>query len=379
MRPHQPPALKRSLQPVRYRQRHPGPIATRSRQITKTIQHNLNIHDKGGPRNHFEFPYDIVIAEKERAYREDGNPRHLRYAESMQDDIDRLGGESEARKNPEFQMNYMCLWRESRVIAFKESTLARHAIVRLPRTQHPRPGTIQVAGLDIGKVNDYTVLTVGDFDVSRPLVNAYSLPGADEDKQIYYEKTITDWLQLRGSFEGNTGQYRQLVEYLRDTRVQVLVIDATALGDPVYERIEAMVGGSIICVPYKFSGISKALLYKYYLQEWNAGRLKFAGSPEARKSPEWQSFWKEHIDLDKVDHGSYATYEAPEGGHDDYPDSGALFCWAEKVYGEVMIPEIEVTEAPGRGGVERRLGDRDQEVVSAEAQGYRGGRAGRYR
>lgn len=317
----------------------------------RTIQQNIDVHDKGGARNHFEFPYDIVIAEKRRAFEQDGNPFHLNYEKSLKGDIFRLGGEAEARRNPEFQMNYMCLWRESRVIAIREDVFRAGGLTFLEAGR--RRGALQVGGLDIGKIIDSTVLTVGEVDMANPIHNPFYLPEADLDKQNYYVKTIVDWLELGGSFEGNTGQYRMLVEYLMDMSVAILVVDCTAIGDPVFERIQALVGDSINCVPYRFGGVSKSILYKYYLQEVHASRLLYPAGEQTRGTQEFQKFVSENLALDRIEHAGYATCQAPEGEHDDYPDSAALMCWGEKVMEEYFMPDIQVSSAPSGGGGSR--------------------------
>jgi hypothetical protein len=347
----------------------------------RTIQHNLDIHTKGGPRNHFEFPYDIVLSEKVRAYEIDGNPFHLFYGKSLANDITRLGGEAEARRNPEFQMNYMCLWRESRVIAVREDVFLRAGLKNVEMGRR-RGGLVQVAGLDIGKIIDSTVLTVGEIDMSNPIRNPYVLPEADLDKQNYYSKTIIDWLEMDGAFEGYTGQYRRLIEYLQDTNVQILVVDATSIGgDVVFERIEAMVGDTIMCVPFKFSSMSKALLYKYYLQEIHSGRLHYASGPETQKTQEWQKFQHENLNLDRVEVGGYAVCQAPDGEHDDYPDSAALMCWGEKLMEELFMPDISVSSASGHdgraSGREESMRTEGQVDLTASHGGNRGGRYAR--
>ena len=350
-----------------------------------SIQHNVDSHAKGGKRDHFQFDYTIVIAEKRRAYERDRKIAHLNYEKVMAKERAAAGGED----SPEFKMNYKCLWQESRVIAvrsaiFREAALdgegGRGVLERGPQ----RHGT-QVAGLDIGKVNDSTVLTVMNVDYGNPIINPFRTSDSDEEKQFYYRKTILDWVEMQGSFEGDTGQYRTLVEYLLRTSVQVLVIDATAIGDPVYERIEAMIGGNITCVPFKFSAMTKSNLYKYYLQELHSGRIRYAAGPHTRQDYEYGKFQGEHLDLDKEEWGGYAICKAPEGGHDDYPDSAALACWAEKIAEEVIMPEISVTSASKDGGESRRGSGSfmGQQTVGQGSNGMLdqpsgGGRSGRY-
>lgn len=327
-----------------------------------TIQKNVELYKTTGIRNHFEFPYDIVIAEKERAYSLEKklfkadphnnpapNPFHLNYQKFVDSELVRLG----SADTEEFKMNFRCLWMESRVIAITEAVLKG---MRADTVEAgPRRGPCIVAGLDIAKTNDATVLTLMEVNKRSPIVNPHYLEGADTDKQFYYQKCVVDWLQMQGSFEGNTGQYQTLINYLRMTNVQVLCIDATAMGDPVFERIEAMIGDQIRCIPYRFTSMSKSLLYKYYMQELNAGRLFYANGPitkAERQEHKW--FEKQHLDLDRQSNGGYVVYLAPEGEHDDYPDSAALACWAEKMSDSLQMPTITSSSAPqGWGGTSR--------------------------
>lgn len=304
------------------------------------IQQNLEQHAATGVRDHFEFPYDIVLVEKRKAYEKDGNPWHLRYEKFIDSEIKRLGG----TENIEFKMNFKCAWNESRVIAVNKGLFLSMGDPNVEA--FPRKDSFQVAGLDIGKISDSTVLTTMSIDLANPVINEYALPGADSDKQIYYPKRITDWLQLGGSFEGDTGQYKRLIEHLMMSNVKILVIDSTAIGDPIFERIQDMVGDSIVCVSFKFSSASKSLLYKYYLQELHARRISYAAGPNTVQTTEFMKFKNEHLNLDKVVAGGYTLCQAPDGEHDDYPDSAALACWAEKLKDEVMMPTIEVSSTP---------------------------------
>lgn len=329
-----------------------------------SIQHNIEVYEQGGKRNHFEFPYDVVIAEKQRAYDREvkengiGNPFHLNYEKFVNSEVDRLGGTD----SEEFKMNFRCLWLESRLIAINETIFGQAA---LDMEAMPTPHGFQVGGLDIGKTNDSSVLTIMTIDFENPVVNTDALPGADEEKQVYHRKIIIDWMEMAGSFEGNSGQYATLANYLRGTNLQVLLIDATSIGDPVYERIEAMLGGSIQCLPFKFNAPNKSKLYRYYLQELHARRVYYAAGELTQKRPEFKRFVQQHLDLDKGVSGGYILCQAPEGGYDDYPDSAALACWAEKHAESVAMPEIIVTNQ-----VSSHEGGR----VSAATRG----RAGRY-
>jgi hypothetical protein len=252
-----------------------------------SIKQNIEQHEGGGPRNHFEFPYDIVIREKERAIEEEiargeePNPFHGNYAKFIDQELIRCGGED----TEEFKMNFRCMWQDSRLVAINERIFGDAA---LDIDAGPSREGFQVAGLDIGKTNDSSVLTTMEIDFDRPITSQLALPGADNDDNIFYRKIILDWLEMFGSFEGDSGQYNTLIEYLLQTNVQILVVDATTMGDPVYERIEALCGGSIQVFPYQFNTASKSHLYKYYLQEVNARRVYYAASAATKKRPEYR-------------------------------------------------------------------------------------------
>ena len=340
-----------------------------------SIQDNVAELEKGGKRNHFEFPYDIVIAERRRMAQETGDDSHLRYEKFVEKEKVRYGENSN-----EFKMNYKCLWMESRVIAVRVEVLDAAACADLeagPVMYGPFPNNrymgFQVAGLDIGKVHDSTVLTSMAIDLNTSYLNHFYSKDADLDKQKYYRKYIFDWLELEGSFEGSAGQYQLLVNRLLMMNIQILVIDATAMGDPVFERINAMVGEDIKCVPFKFGGVSKANLYKYYMQELHAGRVLYPAGAGTRGTREYEKFRQEHLDLDKEQKGGYVAYQAPEGLHDDYPDSAALACWAEFIADSVLMPDIEVSSSAPSGGASDNPARRGQGNGSFFGAQQRGG------
>lgn len=318
----------------------------------QTIQRNVDAYRNGGPRNHFEFPYDVIIDEKRRMYEFEvrtlgiGKEEHLNYEKYITSQIEKLGGTN----NEEFKMNYMCLWSESRIIAVGERLLKVASDPK--REAGPSKMGIQIAGLDLGKTIDPSVLTVIELDRTKPILNTLPLDTPTDKRQKYYKKHILDWFQIDGAFEGNTGQYIQLIRFLEQFSVQLMVVDATSIGDVVVERLQEMVGDHITLIPYMFNLPSKANLYKYYLQEFNAGRLTFPAGSNTRTRRVFKEFWHQHEVLDKVEKGAYVTCEAPEGEHDDYPDSGALAVWGEREIDSLEMPEMECTGSASEAGYE---------------------------
>jgi hypothetical protein len=335
-----------------------------------SITQNIENWKLTGKRNHFEFPYDLVIAEKRAMFNKDADPFHLNYEKFVDKEIRRLGGVDSL----EFKMNFRCLWNESRALAVNPEVLRNVQLTEVEVGIY-RQG-FQVAGLDIGKINDSTVLTVMEVDMENPVVNPLKVDGQDEDRQIYYRKRILDWLVLEGAFEGTTGQYETIVRYLAMTNVRVLCIDTTGVGDPFAERLEAMLGENMTIIPMTFSLPTKSKLYKYYLQELHAYRLFYPAGPVTRESIQFRRFIQENEQLDRVQHGIHVTYQHPgTDGHDDFPDSAALACWAEKLAPDAALPEMTVTYLDGEG---RKRGGGDGNVVEV-AGGFSGSsRASRY-
>lgn len=321
------------------------------------IQANITLHRAGGVRNHFEFPYNLVVAEREKMYARDGNPYHLNYGKFVAAEIKRLGGTDSV----EFKMNFLCLWNESRMVAVSEEDIDR--ALDIHREAAPDFIGIQVAGLDLGKKADRTVLTTLRIRYDLPSVNVVTGPKADEEKQVCYPKEIVSWLDLEGSFDGTDGQYATLVRYLQMTAVKLLVVDATGMGgDIVTERLQNMLGSTIVVIPFVFSAPRKSELYKHYIQELGSGRIRVPAGPMTKDTIQFQRWVHEHLSLDRESMGLYTKFAAIAGEHDDYPDSSALAAWGEREVDSIVLPTVQVDSASilGYGGNGRNAGNRYQ-------------------
>jgi hypothetical protein len=322
------------------------------------IQANIALHRAGGVRNHYEFPYTLVVEERKRMFDKDGNPYHLNYGKFVAAEIARLGGTDSI----EFKMNFLCLWNESRIVAVSEEDIQRSLDVH--REMAPDMIGVQVAGLDLGKKADRTVLTTMRIRFDLPSINVVTGPKADEENQLFYPKEIVSWLDLEGSFDGTDGQYVTLVRYLQLTAVKLLVVDATGMGgDIVSERLQNMLGETITVVPFVFSAPRKSELYKNYIQELGSGRVRVPAGPMTVESIQYKRWVHEHLSLDKESMGLYTKFAAISGEHDDYPDSSALAVWAERILASATMPVIEVS-----GGME----------VTSSRQQEQYGRGSRY-
>jgi len=339
------------------------------------IQTNILVQKNGGKQNHFEFDYEIVIREKRalydrqkrsydqyqqqmadlRAGRRKEPPAanlrtvvpdatHLSYEKWLTGEIRRLGG----THSEEFKMNFKLAWQESRQIAFTDDELTRGAMPNVEMVSSQRRGVI-VAGLDIAKSNDSTVLTVTEVDFSIPIHEADVSRAQTTPVDVHYIKRILGWKELQGSFENL--QYGGIVDFLSGFAVQRLVGDSTGMGDPVMERLEVLLAPlAIEVVPFRYGTASKSDLYKYYLQEFKSGRIQYPAGELTQDSIEFRHFIEQHSDLVREYVGSYLSCSASEESlHDDYPDSSALAVWASR---DIMTArELPSMEVSGFGAV----------------------------
>lgn len=316
------------------------------------IQNNINVEKAGGPKNHFQFDYEQVLRERralynrqEREFKEGkrklpADEFHLNWERWLTKELQRMGGNKDSE---EFKMNFRLLWQESRSIAIKEAHFLELCVPE-STLNTPKHYGYQVAGLDVAKSDDSTVLTVLEVDKSAPIIVTKSAQELlsrhnSHEQVVYHRKQLLGLCELQGSFE--TVQYNAIVKFLMNYSVQIMYVDSTGIGDPVCERLQVLLAPLGIQVePYRFSLQSKSDLFKLYMQEIEAGRFQYPSSEATVEMPEFQHFYDQHISLEKEWNGGYLVCEAPEGEHDDYPCSGALACWAAKQVKHVM-PVVE--------------------------------------
>jgi hypothetical protein len=321
------------------------------------IQWNIEtFRKKVSDRNHFEFPYDVVIQEKEEAYKRDGNKFHLNYKKYVEKYIRKRGVNSLA-----FRMNFMLKWQESNLDVFSAAALLDIQDTSRHLNSYVATSLTRVAGIDVGKDNDPTVITINEVDFESPIKLRDPLTGEEEE---YHRKKFVAFLELEGTFEdrgGEQGQYSRAVEFLRQWDVTKATIDATSMGDPVAERMQKL-SPEIEWEFFKYSSPTKHNLFKVYIDEIESGRQQIAASAASKQLSEFKKWLEEHRNLEKhyTDNNRYMVCRAPEPEskaakdvemegeyHDDYPNSCALACWAAK---SATNSEVEVVAA-GSGGV----------------------------
>lgn len=285
-----------------------------------TIVYNVEIEKKGGPRNHFEFPYDVVIAEKRKTFEQTGDPKHLNYEKWVKSELLRLGGNTE---NEEFRQNFRLLWQEADADAIDQAAFqdaALHDEEFVPSEFNKRV----VASIDYGKKRDATVMTIMEVD-DTPIIDTHSIIRMGESAPVFYRKKIIAWYEIEGRRWRNI--LSSAAEILSHYSVKLLVADGTGLGDPLSEQLQDLIPG-ITVVPFVMSHVGNDKLYKLYTQELEAGRITYVAGEKTRNLLCFQQFVREHDVLMKERLGIYWKFFAPDGDHDDYCDSAALCCYA---------------------------------------------------
>lgn len=283
-----------------------GTATTKKGFFYDSIDRNKREYSQGGKRNHFEYDWKTVSKY---------NPNYLKYIEGEKK---RLGEDSD-----EFQMSYCLKWILAKGMFITSSLfdkLANPDIGLVPKDLKK----LHVAGLDLGKKMDSTVLTIVEVDWENPVV-------VEESKEfeipsyVGYDTTVKYWKELSGD-DWDT-QYSQILETLNNFRIAKLVMDATGVGDAIYDRIRANLTCEV--VPVVFSQQAKSDLYKRLNSEMRAGRVHYPANEETKETREYRKFEQQFLDLEKDYRGQLMVVSHPNiaGAHDDYPDSLALSVW----------------------------------------------------
>ena len=184
----------------------------------------------------------------------------------------------------------------------------------------PKPEEVYVAGLDLAKVADFTVLTIMDAD-SRVVF-------LDRFHRI-------DWSQ-------QVGRVYTACQRYNDARV---LVDSTGAGEPVYE---SLLKADVRVAGYKFSSASKSALIDNLALMLEQRRIVL---PRPDLAPELIDEL-EAFEYSVTDSGTVRT-GAPGGQHDDCVVSLALAAWQRR-HGRPAAPLSLDVEGMRRAGAEAR-------------------------
>lgn len=294
-----------------------------------TIEQNKSFDLKNPSAKQSHFEVDYSIAQKYNAY----------YKKYIQKEIKRLGFDSD-----EFKMAYRLIWPITKGMVFTKSQLEEKCYDKSLKIVTTWKETPCIAGLDLGKSQDSTVVTV-----IKPI-------WGEEDEEGNMPKVLLNWLEIEG--DEWEDQYPQVIEFLSNYNIETLICDTTGVGDPIRERYTVLLP-SVNVGPFTFSPSSKDRGYKYLIQEINSKRLVIPAHYSVRKTNKFKKFENQMTTLKKNYSGKFLN-PCPidkDKGHDDYSDSLMLAVFG--TYFEIL-PEIEVTQndifIPPRNNAEQLFG-----------------------
>ena len=179
------------------------------------------------------------------------------------------------------------------------------------------------AGVDLAKRQDSTVVTI---------VGKYN-----GDWSPYHDDFGDDTVVLLDMIELQDVEYPDQMDIIEDEldrwNVDMLGIDSTGVGDPVTDILKRRLDQHV--EPINFSSRSKHDLYKHVERKVKVEKERtfcdFIIPKEIRQAEHLQvenrKMKMQWLQLLKDYNGSRMKVEAPEGEHDDFPDSAALAMW----------------------------------------------------
>lgn len=242
-------------------------------------------------QNHGEYPWH---------YGANANEDYKRF---VLKEMDRLGADSDA-----FRMSYLLEWILATGMLFPIELwreMAGDGLEGRPKFCQGEwgDGVRKVYGLDVARQVDSTVLTMG------------------EDHRDH--RRIVDWVLIPPGTPYED-QYEIIVSTIKSVGDGPLVVDATGMGDPVFERLEKELGAQWVH-GVTYSSHEKDRLYKLLTTESKAGRVYYPS--EVRDKRLFQRFEQECLDCETEVRGNLMTFAAPEDSedgeeiHDDFPCS----------------------------------------------------------
>lgn len=191
-----------------------------------------------------------------------------------------------------FRQEYLCEFLSSGG-AIPEEDVER--ATRLPGPEEPREGRRYVAGLDLARVHDWTALAI--VDATEP----------EAMRLVRLERWRAEWEET----------VERVLSLVRPYAPRLLV-DATGVGDPVYDRLRRAYPN---VYPYRFSHATKPPLVTELRLALAEGRLLLY--PDPALLGELRA-----LEARQTTYG--VSYEAPSGAHDDTVMALALAVWAAR-------------------------------------------------
>lgn len=278
----------------------------------EAIQNNKRRWANGRCRrpDHFEYTYKTVVKYNKN------------YKKFIASEKARLGEDSD-----EFRMSYNCEWLLESGMFMTEDVLEACGDRRMDICQDWYASDVLV-GIDPGKTNDSTVVTVVWVDWDHP------------DPYGVCEHRILNWLEIHNKRWEE--QYALIYQFLRRYKIRRIGVDAQGMGSGLADRMRVLFP-DIPVEELASDGKNQEDRWEYFTKLIDRGRFVYPAAGRTRKTRNYKKFVFQFSELQTTFAGKYMVAAAPDGrnNHDDYADSACIACfmstYTEQEYAE-MVP-----------------------------------------
>jgi hypothetical protein len=208
----------------------------------------------------------------------------------------------------EFRLNYKLEWLLDKGMFTTEEMFTKLSDVSVQSLEHDWPYSPVVAGIDCGRRQDKTIVTVVWVDWDHP------------DNFGFYEHRVINWLDLEGlDWEE---QYYRITEFLSHYNVYAVGVDTGGIGDVVKQRLSLLMPHTTF-VECMDSVKEQSDRFKYMKMLMERQRVIWPGGSRVKRLKCWQRFKQEMTDAEIEFKGPNIAVAAPKSrdAHDDYVDS----------------------------------------------------------
>lgn len=278
--------------------------------------------------NTLKYYFDDIVKQRRGLYEKTGDARHLIYEQSVREDIEKYGQDSDF-----IQREYFGKWQiGTGQFTTLEQIDSLVDIERKPTFRFTKGECF--AGIDTAKHPDSTVVTIIRYNPERK------------------KKELLNWMELHG--ENYQDQFDKIKFFLSNYNVVALAIDSTGQGDFMPDMFEAHTEWTSEhsgLYRVKFSAASKDMMYK---------NLKVSIKELLTTLPNLDTkvgvkFRQQMLDLQQEYKGQLLSVHHPDDpqAHDDYPDSWALAEWAYARWNEDNDAEIVIIKEEKKRNVKK--------------------------
>ena len=278
------------------------------------IQQNMQEDSVRRIKNHFQ--YDYRVCEKYNKY----------YRAHIVNMKKELGEDSDS-----FRMSYALEWLIEQGMAVTPLQFDEYLKDVGKKLEYlPQPDATYIAGLDLARKKDFTVLTI------FKLINTGTL---NENGDPIFFKIICNWLEMKG--DDWEIIFPAVVERLKTFRIKIIGVDSTGVGDPIVSRLKRVMDRhDIEIVQFDYSPKTKEEMATNFYEEMRKGLIKVPYHSTIRGLKTVKAFMRELFSCEKKHVNNYMQICHPKnpsgkekaGFHDDYFNSMMLGLIAYKAH-----------------------------------------------